>query len=62
MYHPPLPTRHGLLFARKSESSAKRQITQNSFQISYTNVLNLLDDEGRVQTATERARGNGHRS
>jgi eukaryotic-like serine/threonine-protein kinase len=50
MYHPPLPTRQGLrLFAKVREIRASPLgITQDDPNIS--NILNVLDDQGRVQT------------
>ncbi len=49
MYHPPLPTRHGLrLFARVGEIQAPSlAITHDDPHSS--NILNVLDNEGRVE-------------
>jgi eukaryotic-like serine/threonine-protein kinase len=50
IYLPPLPTRHGLrLVGRHAESLASNPALAQSPD-STTNVVNLLDDEGRVQT------------
>ena len=59
MHRPPLPTRHGLrLVGGDGESMARNPALAQSPD-STTNILNLLDDEGRVQTRLKGPVGNG---
>jgi eukaryotic-like serine/threonine-protein kinase len=57
MHRPPLPTRRGLLIVgRDVENVAGNRVTAE-FPERFTNLLKLLDDEGRVQTVLKGPEG-----
>ncbi len=61
MHRPPLPTRRGLrMVGRDVENVAGNRVTAE-FPERFTNLLKLLDDEGRVQTVLKGPDRNGSR-
>jgi WD40 repeat protein len=50
IHRPPLPTRHGLRLVGVDGDSVARTPAQARSTVSTTNILNLLDEEGHVQT------------